>query len=175
MPQNRFFFDRVQPMIECDDGALRVVTPDDSYPGDPTEWRDGYRAYVNGYPASHMPDEEFPEECRQSWIHGYLTARVAEQLGATPPQHMEHYGAPSLLHAVQQAEEPSRPKASTENSLPSPKELCPFEDDGKRTAWIEGYRGNRYTGPHADAFQQGVKAWEALHVLRGEQLVPTAG
>lgn len=177
MPDQNFFFDTVDPMFAVDGDTLTVVVPDEDYPGHEEEWHDGFRAYLNGYPATHAPSEsDASEEAVQSWIHGYATARMAELLGAELPQHLSgHDGDAKLRRLLRERSEQSKRRRENPGPPHSAEHLCPYDDETKREAWIAGFRSEPAEGVDGDLHQQGTKAWEALHDVRDEQPMRTNG
>jgi len=77
------FDDLDSPLISMDGRRPRVVLPGIEYPGDSEWWASGFDAYAMGWP---MVNGDRPMEEARSWMHGYLTARMADLMGAETPE-----------------------------------------------------------------------------------------
>ena len=175
---NRFFFDKVAPMFEMDGDSLRVVEPgedfpEEAYPGNVQSWWEGYRNYEKGYTLTL--GDHLSEEQRASVMHGFMTARMAELLGAEVPKHIENHGDAKLRRLLR--EESNKAQRRRENPGPphSAEDLCPYDEEARREAWIAGYRGDEREGVNVEIYRQGIIAWDALHDTKSEQPVPTQG
>lgn len=79
------FFDDLGPLISMELGRPRVVLPGLQYPGDPHWWESGFDAYAKGWPPRNGGR---PMEEADSWMHGYITARIADLMGAEVPDEL---------------------------------------------------------------------------------------
>jgi ribosome modulation factor len=172
---NRFFFDNVDPRISVEDGRLVVDLPGENYLGDPHAFWEGFKSYEDGQPGWPVSPESYGEEHCWSYVHGYITARMAELLGAEYPEHTTAYGSATLRRILIEEEGAADRGRSDAGPPHSPEQLCPYEEGERRTAWIAGYRGDQVEDVPADAHEEGVKAWESLHDTRDEHLVRAEG
>lgn len=172
---NRFFFDNVDPAISFEDGRLVVDLPGDDYLGDTHAFWEGFKCYETGRPGWPASAEGYGEERCWSYVHGYITARMAELLGAEYPQHTKAHGSATLRQLLIEEDKAADRRRSDAGPPHSAEELCPYEDEELRFAWIAGYRGEKVEDVPADAHEKGVKAWHALHDTRNEQLVRAEG
>ena len=176
MSQRPHFFDDLDdPLISMELGRPRVVLPGPGYPGDRSWWHSGFDAYAKGWPPRNGGR---PMEEADSWMHGYMTARMADLLGAVVPDPLPDVsGGPSPLRPmVVKGEDGTDVEETTDLSLgdlyerePSvtAEALCPYEGE-KGEAWREGYSGGVSMGAeHVQAWEQGV---EARHVVEGGPL-----
>lgn len=91
-----FFFDAVWPRIKIDEGTPRVTLPDEEYPGDRGEWVEGFETYMDGFPLAdcdldgHQGRRSSMEV--NSFLHGFMTARMAEAMAAEVPDELPHHG-----------------------------------------------------------------------------------
>lgn len=100
------FDDLDDPLISMDGRRPRVVLPGPDYPGDPDWWESGFDAYAMGWP---MVNGNRPMEEAQSWMHGYLTARMADLMGAETPEGLPDVSeGPSPLDPREGREEDDR-------------------------------------------------------------------
>lgn len=91
-----FFFDAVWPRIEIDEGTPRVTLPDEEYPGDRQEWIEGFETYMEGFPLADCDldghqGRRSPMEV-SSFVHGFMTARMAEAMAAEVPDELPGHG-----------------------------------------------------------------------------------
>lgn len=175
---NRFFFDRVNPMFEMDGDSLRVVEPgedfpEEAYPGNVQSWWEGYRNYEKGY--SLMLGDHLTEVQRASMLHGFMTARMAELLGAEVPKHIENHGDAKLRRLLHEESEKVQRRRENPGPPHSAKDLCPYDQEAKRESWIAGFRNELAEGVDEELYQQGKQAWQALHDVRDEQPMRTDG
>jgi hypothetical protein len=84
-----FFSELDRPLISMELGRPRVVLPGPEYPGDPDWWESGFDAYAMGWP---MRNGARVMKEAESWMHGYLTARMADLLGAAVPDGLPDVG-----------------------------------------------------------------------------------
>jgi ribosome modulation factor len=174
----RFFFDRVNPMFEMDGDSLRVVEPgedfpEEEYPGNVQSWWEGYRNYEKGY--SLMLGDHLTEVQRASMLHGFMTARMAELLGAEVPKHIQNHGDAKLRRLLREESEKIQRRRENPGPPHSAEDLCPYDEETKREAWIAGYKGDECDGGDVEIYRQGINAWNALHDRNSEQPVPTGG
>jgi len=87
-----FFFDAVWPRVTIDEGTPRVTLPDDQYPGDREEWIEGYEAFADGFPLVDCNLAGRSSMELNSFIHGFMTARMAEAMAAEVPDELTDHG-----------------------------------------------------------------------------------
>jgi hypothetical protein len=80
-----FFEDLDGPLISTEGPRPRVVMPGPAYPGNREWWKSGFTSYAMGHP---MRNGGRPMEEAESWMHGYLTARMADLMGAEVPDEL---------------------------------------------------------------------------------------
>lgn len=86
MSQRPHFFDDLDgPLISTEGLRPCVVLPGPAYPGDREWWKSGFTSYAMGHP---MRNGGRPMKEAESWMHGYLTARMADLMGAEVPDEL---------------------------------------------------------------------------------------